>query len=166
MLRHFGTAELSTFDVLRGPTRPLPTGLQSELSQFRYQKARTLWFNTARYVPSDNNGFWVVNGKGVTCIIQNGNGGLACTDKPTLFRTGVAIGYVKLDRPFGKAQEFVVWGLAPDWARTAILKVHHKDRPIAIHDNAYSFRSRSPVIVRRLERRNVSTIGAGREPKQ
>jgi hypothetical protein len=150
-LNHFGTAERRAFDVLRGPTRPLPNGFQETLKEYRYRAAKTLWFNTAKYVPSNNNGFWVVNGKDVTCIIQNGNGGLSCSDKQSLFRMGIAVGYVKLGRSYNEPEEFVVWGLAPDWAKRVIIHTGNKQKTIAIHRNAYSLRSKSPVFVKHLE---------------
>ncbi len=162
--QHFGSAELEAFDALRGPTRPLPSRLGAHLRRFRLRQVSTLWLSTAKYVPTGNGGFWVVNGRNDTCIVQAGDGGLSCVQKIELFRIGAVIGYVKLGRSRHKPREFVIWGLAPNWIKTAILQVGAKKKTIAIRHNAYSYRSKSPVIVKRLERRPPS--GASQAPKQ
>lgn len=143
----FGSAQRQSFTALRGTTQPIPHSLQVSLRRVRNQTIKTLWLETAKYVPVDD-GIWVVNGKSETCIIQTRGGAVACEPRKTLFRRGVALGVVESGPPPDrKAREFIVYGFAPNQIRAVEVRVGGKERSVAVRDNSYSLRSAEPIVI-------------------
>lgn len=147
----FGALERKAFSVLRGPTRPVPLTLQARLRRARNPAVRGLWFDQARYVPVDS-GMWVVNGRGVTCIVRTRGGAVSCENRAALLRSGVSLGVVDLGPPpERKAREFLVLGLVPDWVRAVRVQVGKRTRLVAVEKNSYSLRAPTPILVKRFE---------------
>ena len=147
----FSPAQLDAFRVLRGRTIPLPPPLRAHFRTFRSREIRTLWLHTARYVETPRGGLWVVNGKGVTCIVEAIGRAISCVDTRVLFHTGVVLGTVQTSTQFDRPRSFSVWGIAPNWAKTAQLYVGGKTRMVIIRNNAYALQSHFPIVLDRLE---------------
>jgi hypothetical protein len=49
-------------------------------------------------------------------------------------------------------RRFFILGVAPDWARSAYLKVGKKVLRVPIHGNTYAYSARSPIAVKDLAR--------------
>ncbi len=112
---------------------------------------RSLWFDQARYVPTDT-GMWVVNGSGVTCIVRARGGAVSCEDRSAVFRSGVTLGTVDLGPPpKRKARQFLVLGLVPDWVRAVRVQVGKRTRVVSVAKNSYSLRAPLPILVKRFE---------------
>lgn len=148
----FDTAQEQSFAVLRGPTRPVPASLQAELHQVRNQAVRSLWLNTAKYVPAGD-GIWVANGRNDTCIIQAHGGAVSCVTRGILLRKGVALGVAELGPMVDpKDREFAIYGIVPNQIRAIEVRVGDKKRKVRIRDNSYSLRSSEPILIKRFER--------------
>lgn len=148
----FGAIERQAFTVLRGPTRPVPAALRHHLRQARNPEIRSLRLAAARYISTDT-GFWVVNGLDRTCIVQAHGGAVGCESRTTLLREGIALGVVMLGPPPRHvAREFLVAGIVPDQIDAVELRVGHRTRTVAVHDNAYSLRAPVPIMVKHLYR--------------
>lgn len=147
----FGSAQRQNFAALRGATQPIPHSLQVGLQRVRNQTIRTLWLDTAKYVPVDD-GIWVVNGKSETCIVQTRGGAVACVPRNILFRTGVALGVVESGPPpERKAREFIVYGFAPNQIKAVEVQIGDKKRSVAVRDNSYSLRAPEPIVITGFE---------------
>ena len=143
----FGSAQLQSFAALRGPTKPVPRSLRPGLRRARNHTVRTLWLETAKYLPVDD-GIWVVNGQSETCIVQARGGAVACVPRRILFQTGVALGVVESGPPpERKAREFIVYGFAPDQIKAVDVRVGSKKRLLAVRDNSYSLRASVPIVI-------------------
>jgi hypothetical protein len=148
----FGSAQRQNFVALRGATQPIPHSLQVDLRRVRNHTIRTLWLDTAKYVPVDD-GIWVVNGKSETCIVQTRGGAVACVPRNILFRTGVALGVVESGPPpERKAREFIVYGFTPNQIRAVEVGIGDKERTVTVRDNAYALRAREPIVITGFER--------------
>lgn len=148
----FGPAQQRNFAVLRGPTQPVPRALRAELRQARNKTVRTLWLDTAKYLPAGD-GIWVTNGRDATCIVQAHGGAVSCARRSALFRNGVALGVAELgplaDR---RTRGFIVYGIVPDQIKAIEVKIGAKKRMVQVRDNSYSLRAPKPILVKRFER--------------
>lgn len=148
----FSDAQRQKFDVLQGPTRPVPLALQADLRRARNEDVRKLRLNRARHAPAGS-GVWVVNGRGVTCIVEAHGGAVACVPRGIFLREGVALGVVEPGPPHTrKGREFLVLGVVPNQVRAVDLQVGHEKRVIAVRENSYSLGSFDPVVVNGFER--------------
>jgi hypothetical protein len=139
--------QMRSFESLNGPTQPLPERLARRFRSFRDKRLKYLRVEHAKHIGSRRNGLWVVNGKGITCIIQTMRGSIACSDTADFLDRGLIIGaFGSVRRPTERPDLFIVWGIAPDWISKVRLKVGQKFRMIKVQNNFYSLRASSPIF--------------------
>jgi hypothetical protein len=159
----FSVEQRQAFTVLRGTTRPVPSILRRHLRRARNSEVRTLWLDTAIYVPT-HSGLWIVNGHNMTCIVQTHGGAVSCEPRITVLREGVSLGTVRLGPPPRRAaREFTVVGIVPNGIARVELKVGGETRNVAVHDNAFSLSAAVPIVVAHPDRR---APGSGQPPRR
>lgn len=144
----FTEAQRRAFQVLEGPTTPLPRRLVTSLRSLREAWINTLWLGSAKHVGPQKRGLWVVNGKSVTCIIQAANGAVSCTEPANFLKRGLILGtFAAVRLPTESPHKFFAWGIAPDWMRGVRLRVGHKFQRVAAQRNFYSLSAPSPIFL-------------------
>jgi hypothetical protein len=113
-----------------------------------------LQFDDARFVNTTIGvGLWVVQGRGVTCLFQAVTGAVSCSPAPSAEKQGLLLGVYKFDPSAQKRpSNFVVLGVAPDWAKVVRATVGRRRIKILIADNAYGYRAEVPIKVQGLTR--------------
>lgn len=111
-----------------------------------------LRFEQAQYARTSAGGIWVVSGLSTTCLVQDKRGAVACTSTEEATRHGLVLGVFNApERPTEMPKDFLLLGVAPDWAKIACLKTGNRVRRVAIHDNAFALRAQVPILLDCLE---------------
>jgi hypothetical protein len=147
-----GPDPLAAYRVLRGPAEPVPARLRAFLLSARDPEIKSLWMARAHFVAIQREGFWVLRGVGVVCIVQE-RGALSCTNNATFLRKGLILALVappikRSSKP--QRRIFAVWGIAPDWASVASLRVGHERRSVRVRRNSYAYRAARPIFLSQL----------------
>jgi hypothetical protein len=92
---------------------------------------------------------WVVRGKSVVCIVRDVKASIACDTSVNAARHGLVLGTYRIGPPpQRKPTQFLMLGIAPDWARAVRIKVRYGPaRTVPVSKNAFSFLSKSPIRV-------------------
>lgn len=145
--------QVDRFRVLTGSRHPLPGRLRSPVEDALGRHAASLRFDQAVPVRTAYGRIWMISGKGFACIVRERGGALACSATHALLVKGLAIGaFNPPKRPGGRPTAFLVLGVAPDWAKWALLSVNGRTRRIPIRHNAYSLKADRPIAVKGFRR--------------
>jgi hypothetical protein len=150
--RPHGRDPLAAYRELRGPAEPLPARLRAFLLSARDPEIKGLWMTRAHFIAIRGEGFWVLRGVGVVCIVQE-RGALSCTNNATFLRKGLILALIAPPiKHSSKPQRriFAVWGIAPDWASVASLRVGHERHSVRVRRNSYAYRATRPIFLSQL----------------
>jgi hypothetical protein len=77
---------------------------------------------------------------------------VSCENTAAVIDHGLSLGvFTAPQHPTERPHHFLVIGLAPDWAKSAILKIGRSStRSLSIRKNAYAFHSDFPIFLERL----------------
>jgi hypothetical protein len=139
-------AKLGKFRVLRTAlTQPSPSILQefsSELGVPQTELSKGRWARVA----TREGGLWIYVHGWLTCIASDGKGGVSCSASDRVSRRGLTLGTFSPPEHAGELpHDFRVWGLAPNWARIALVDVGPKLRAVRIRDNCFALAARRPI---------------------
>jgi hypothetical protein len=143
-----------------GPEHPgfsrdgrMPPELRSALTAALDDRGAGLRFGKAIPVPTPHARLWMVDGGGITCIVQERGKALSCIASAVFAKKGLAIGvFDPPSRPDGRLSGFLVLGVAPEWAEKVRLKIEGTVREIPTRQNAYSYEADRPITVEGFER--------------
>jgi hypothetical protein len=129
-----------SFKLLRTRPEPLPTRLEAKVKATLGAPA-SLRFENPQYTRSPGGGIWVASAGASTCVIEASHGAVSCNATAKVARRGLMLGVYRVaaDR---KPRDFLVLGIAPDWARHVRLRVGAAVRVIAVRDNSYAMGAR------------------------
>jgi hypothetical protein len=143
-----------TFSLLRHRPERMPRRLQDKVLTTLGASASDLRLRDAQYAPTVAGGVWTVYGQHIACIVQAPSGNVGCDPLNTATRRGIVLGVgVHQGTAARLPRDFLVVGLAPDWAKAVRVRIgKRKVRTIPIRKNVYSLRAPELVVVERLER--------------
>jgi hypothetical protein len=144
-------AERRSFALFRGEDEPVPARMSAHIRETIGAPPGAFAFEETQLADSSQGRVWAVSGEGVACLVEAKRGSLACDPAPAFLEDGLVLGVVG---PPGSANphDFTVFGIAPDWARRARLRVGRSVRQLAIHGNVYALRATEPILLLGLER--------------
>jgi hypothetical protein len=146
-------AQLRSFQVMRGRSERVPARMRDHIRKTIGTPPGGLHFGHAQYARTEADDIWIVSGSQVTCVAQAGRGAIACDSAAAFADRGLALGAFDAPRrPTGRLRDFLVLGVAPDWADAARLETGGVLRRVPIEGNAYALRSDAPITLERLER--------------
>ncbi|MET0604538.1 MAG: hypothetical protein ABW167_21310 [Baekduia sp.] len=107
-------------------------------------------FEDAHRIETSHGAVWLTHLRRATCMIRAHDGSLACDATPRVTRKGLLLGVYAVSR--GRPHDFILLGIAPDWARRARLRIDKRTREVAVHDNTYAMAAARPIQLDRLLR--------------
>jgi hypothetical protein len=117
-------------------------------------------FEDAHRLTTPHGALWLVDLRRATCIIRARDGALACDTTAHVAHRGLVLNVYAVTR--GRRHDFVLFGLAPDGARRARVRIGHRVREVAVRGNAYAAGAREPITLDRLLRRpDASSVKTG-----
>ncbi len=152
------------------PSRPMPFAIlhtQPERMPQRTRKAIArvlggtttfgLQFERAQLTrTTTGDAVWIVEGNAVICLTQASTGATACDTTTATRRHGLTLTVTKPNtNPRATPTDFVMLGLAPDWARSAIVSQRDaptKTKQIPVTNNTLALRANGPIQVEKLVR--------------
>lgn len=109
-------------------------------------------FEDAHRIGTSHGAVWLAHLRGTTCMIRARDGSLACNATARVARKGLLLGIYAVSQ--GRPRDFVLIGIAPDWAHRARLRVGARTRDVAVRSNAYAMGAARPIQLDRLLRRS------------
>jgi hypothetical protein len=141
------------FSALQEPTRRMPDGLrEGALENLGHAEPLKLRFNQAIHSPTMAGiGFWVVPGRGVTCMVEDRTPAAACDMTARVAREGLQLEVYKSDpRRGGRPSHFLALGMVPDGISRVKARIGRRAESIPVIGNAYGWRAEVPIAVRSL----------------
>ena len=139
-----------SFRALRGPSEPLPPRLQTKVKETLGAPANVR-FTSTQELRTSRGTVWIASAGAATCLIQASHGAVSCDATAKVARRGLVLG-VYATTAAGSAKDFVMLGIAPDWARRARLRVGARTREVAVGGNAYALGAATAIGLDRLVR--------------
>lgn len=138
----------TSFRVLQRQDETLPSHLRRVVLATRDPEIRTLHIANAHHLKIGVETVWILTGSNAICLIEN-QGGIACTNDRTFLEKGVILAlFTPLrEQHARKKYNFTVRGIAPDWAKTAVLRIGRTTRAIRIHQNVYTYHAHQPIFL-------------------
>lgn len=132
---------------------PASLAARTRASREVTEAGRVLQFDQAQRAYTSAGGVWVLYGQDRMCAVQARGGALTCLATRLAVKQGLVLGlFIAPARPTELPNNFLVLGIAPDWARVARLRIGQREiREIPIRGNAYALRARQPIHLERLE---------------
>lgn len=140
--------------LFQSPAETMPRRLRAHVKSIAGPElSEELRLSPSQYSPVGG-GLWVVDGGGLTCLVEARSGSLICSGIGRVSQRGLALGvFAPPRRPANKPRDFEVFGLAPDWAATARLRIGISVRLVRVHRNVYFIHASRPITLLGLERR-------------
>jgi hypothetical protein len=96
---------------------------------------------------------WVVEGRGVTCVIRDRTATSTCVTTVNARKRGLLLEvYKPSEQPKGLPSHFLALGITPNWARSVLVSIGPTRKAIPIDQHLYALRAEEPVEVKRLLR--------------
>lgn len=143
-------ALLRALRIMRGRPERMPPRMRAHIRKTIGTPPGGLRLERAQYARTSAGGIWITSGKRVTCLAQADRGAVACDSVAAFAEQGLVLGAFKA--PAGRPRDFLVLGVAPDWAMAARLQTRDGPARVPIQGNAYALRSAAPITLKRLER--------------
>jgi urease beta subunit len=114
-----------------------------------------LQFDHAHYLLATASGdAWLVDGRGVSCLLDRGGGSVVCDTAIAAARDGLLLETAAHGAKRHVPSQFRAVGVAPGWARSVRLKVGGGERELRLpRSHIYAIRARSPIDVLQMSRR-------------
>jgi hypothetical protein len=147
--------DLSPLAITQSPPRSMPRAMREKVLE-TLGPGNHLGLDLARAWLTRTKigvGIWVVEGRGVTCAFRDGVGSSICQTSVQARRHGLLLETYKVGKdPAAPPTHFTAFGIAPDRAHFAVVKIEGHRRRIPIVDHAYALRGHEPIEVLRLVR--------------
>lgn len=146
-------AEHRAFEVLRSHGEAIPIQTKSRIRSVVGATGKSFALEETQLVHTSEGNLWIVSGSNVVCLVEAAGGALACDPAGAFVKDGLTLGTVDpLDQASGRPGHFLVFGVAPDWAKRARLLVGSRSREVPIKGNIFALRSRNTILLQDLER--------------
>lgn len=143
------------FHALRTKSETLSPGLEVHVEQTLEAPTGALQADRAQYIESQGEGMWLIGNKtqGVMCLVQASQAAVTCGTSSEVLAHGLALGVFNAPVPPAKVpSEFLILGVAPDWARFVQLRVGKSTPTVRVDRGTYSLRASTPITLLRLRR--------------
>jgi hypothetical protein len=133
----------------------MPRGMRQKVHEtIGPAQSLQLDFDQAQLVRTQSGiGIWVVEGRGVTCAFRDKVGSSTCQTTVQARKRGLLLETYKVNKdPKAPPTHFTAFGVAPNWARSAVVKIKGRQREISVVNHAYALRAMQPIEVQRLTR--------------
>jgi hypothetical protein len=107
-------------------------------------------FEDAHRIETSHGAVWLTHLRRATCMIRARDGSLACDATARVTRRGLLLGVYAVSH--GRPRDFVLIGIAPDWAHRARLRIDRRTREVAVRSNTYATGAAHPIQLDRLLR--------------
>lgn len=96
--------------------------------------------------------FWIVDGKGVTCLFRDGLPATACRTSTSARREGIWLGtYATSRQEAGQPVAYLALGVSPKQVNTVVVRSGSVRRSIKLLSHTWAARSRKPIHFVRSE---------------
>lgn len=152
-LKEAGRASPAPLAVMRTSPEAMPPTMR-RLIQQTIGRARPLrlQFDRAQLVQiAGAPSIWLVQGRGVTCLFRDRSGSSICQTSVQARKNGLLLEtYKTKGRRENPPTNFLALGLAPNWARVAVVRTGGRVRRLKTFDHTYALHAQVPIEVERL----------------
>jgi len=137
-----------------GEVKSMPVAMRRAVQETTAGTKLHLRFGRAQYVETEIGvNFWIVEGRGVTCIVRNRTAASICNTSVKARQSGLLL---EVFRPGASPNlpptHFIAIGVAPSWAREVSVKIGNASEIIRIHGHVYTARAERPIRIQELIR--------------
>lgn len=139
------------FRILRSRPERIPGRVQKKLDTTLRLPAGALQFRNAQYAKTQEGGFWLIPGHSMACIVHARRAAVGCAGISEFVKRGAALGiFAPPKRQSESPTDYLLLGVAPNWAKSAQLRVGKVARTVSVSGNIYAFESDRPILLQRL----------------